>query len=69
LKIINSDQLKQLISDKDDVFLAFDALLVDFAALNPNLKGINCEEFKALCTFFDLDVEENILSHNNSIID
>jgi DNA polymerase II large subunit len=57
LEIIRSAELSSLVGDKDDIFLVFDALLVDFAALNPSFSGINCDEFRAICTLFDMDVD------------
>lgn len=46
----NQDVLDQ-ISEKDEILLIYDALLVDYALINDNMHS---EEFKATVSKFDL---------------
>ena len=67
LKIVDSQSMRELVKDKDDILIIFDNLICDIAAIdNPE---IDIEEFKALVCYFDLDEAPELESVNAKIID
>ena len=54
------------ISQKDEILLVFDALLVDYAYIHYTLHS---EEFRATVTKFNLTKDPSLQDHLNAIVD
>ena len=64
MKVQTPEVLAQ-ISQRDEILLIFDALLVDFAYIH---HSVHSEEFRATVTKFDITSEPSLQSHINAIV-
>ena len=60
LEEVESEEVRSLIKDKDDILVVFESIMFDKIMLTHH---INCEEFKALTSRYHLAEDEEIKRH------